>query len=82
MSDRILKVYNGKKNIPIRKDNPKWNARPVGKVLNTLNTTITKNNFTIKDNIVEWSDWRFIIGFDPTVGSVLYNVSFSICVIP
>lgn len=76
LSDRILKVYNGKKNIPIRKDNPKWNARPVGKVLNTLNTTITKNNFTIKDNIVEWSDWRFIIGFDPTVGLVLYNVSF------
>jgi primary-amine oxidase len=76
LSDRILKVYSGKKNIPIRKDNPKWNARPVGNVLNTLITSITKNNFTIKDNIVEWSDWRFIIGFDPTVGLVLYNVSF------
>lgn len=78
LNNTILDVYKGKQNLPIQKNNPDWNARPKGNVLNKVTNTMenNKNNFTIIDNVVEWSDWKFTIGFHETFGLTLHNVSF------
>lgn len=75
LSDSVLKVYNGHEEIPIQKGNLNWTNRPKGETLNKIKST-TKNNFTINQNVVNWSDWQFTIGFDPTIGLILYDVSF------
>lgn len=78
LTNTILDVYKGSEKLPIQKNNPDWNARPRGNLLNKVTNIIenNKNNFTINDNVVEWSDWKFTIGFHETFGLVLHNVSF------
>lgn len=78
LNNTIIKVYKGNETIPVQNKNPDWNARPKGNPLNKVTNTIetNKNNFTINDNVIEWSDWQFTISFHETFGLVLYNVSF------
>jgi primary-amine oxidase len=78
LDNTIIKVYKGNENIPIQNNNPDWNARPKGNLLNKVANTIAtnKNNFIINDNVIEWSDWKFTIGFHETFGLILYNISF------
>jgi primary-amine oxidase len=34
-------------------------------------------SFTVSDDVVDWENWRFRVGFDPREGLVLHQVSFT-----